>query len=449
MGVPELKQKAKDAFRRKHYELAVEVYLEALRFEANDRELVEGFFQAARRLRETKGKALFGGMLGKVSVKGTRDPRKRMTACFRALARNPESKSLLARLGEAAGQTGAEEAAVAAYRLATEVDPDDAAAWKYLGTFLGRLGRVKEALEALGESVRLDPRDQEAAKLRKNLAAERALQAGRYNEAGSSRELMKDQDEARQLEKSTRIQLTPEHAAQEVEEIRTHLAKEPGNARLHLRLGEMLLQTGDEEGALEAFEEAVRCDPLNHDLTVRVGDMRLRRLQGMARAAKEAHEAHPDDPELEAKRDETMKAFLQAQRDEYSRRVKEHPMDLKERFRLGRTLLALGKYDAAAAEFQQTVRDPQRKTESLRYLAQCFEKKGLTSLALKKLEEAMADFPSPTSPQAKDVHYAYGDLLERAGERDRARQVFEGIFEVDIMFRDVSKRLETLTKAPG
>ena len=61
MGVPELKKKAKDAFRRKQYDMAVEVYLEALRFGANDRELVEGFFQAARKSRETKGKALFGG----------------------------------------------------------------------------------------------------------------------------------------------------------------------------------------------------------------------------------------------------------------------------------------------------------------------------------------------------------------------------------------------------
>ena len=76
--------------------------------------------------------------------------------------------------------------------------------------------------------------------------------------------------------------------------------------------------------------------------------------------------------------------------------------------------------------------------------AQCFEKKGLGSLAVKKLEEAIEDFPTPTSPQAKDVHYAYGDLLERAGDKAKAREVFEAIFEVDITYRDVSKRLDAL-----
>ena len=445
MGVPELKKKAQDAFRRKQYDLAVEVYLEALRYGANDRELVEGFFQAARKARETKGKALFGGKFSRMGLKGSRDPEKRMAACFRGLAKNPEDKQLLIALGEAAGERGAEETAVAAYRSATEVDPDDAASWKYLGEFLGRCGRVKEALDALGRSVQLNPKDQEAAKLRKNLAAEGALQAGRYHEAGSSRELMKDQDEARRLEKSGRIQLTPEHAAHEVDELRAKLAETPDNARMHVRLAELLLQTGDEDGAREALQAAVRLDPQNFDLSVRLGDMKLRRYQAKARDAKAAHEADPTDPALETARKEAMREFLDAQRVEYSRRVQEHPMDLSERFRLGRTLLALGDFDGAAAEFQQVVRDPRRKTESLMLLAKCFEGKNLTSLAIKKLEEAMGDFPSPTSPQAKDVHYAYADLLDRSGEKEKARQTFEGIFEIDITFRDVSKRLEALT----
>ncbi len=445
MGVPELKKKAKDAFRRKQYDLAVEVYLEALRFGANDRELVEGFFQAARKSRETKGKALFGGKFSRMGLKGSRDPQKRMTACFRGLAKNPSDKQLLIALGEAAGEGGAEETAVAAYKCATEVDPDDATSWKYLGEFLGRCGRVKEALDALGRSVQLNPKDQEAVKLRKNLAAEGALQAGRYHEAGSSRELMKDQDEARNLEKSGRIQLTPEHAAQEVDDVRASLQEKPDNARMHVRLSELLLQTGDEDGARDALDAAVRLDPQNFDLSTRLGDMKLRKFQAAAREAKAAHEANPTDEALEKARQETLRAFLEAQKVEYARRVKEHPMDLSERFRLGRTLLALQDYDGAAAEFQQVVRDPRRKVESLLLLAKCFEGKNLTSLAVKKLEEAIQDFPSPTSPQAKDVHYAYADLLDRSGEKEKARQTFEGIFEVDITFRDVSQRLEALT----
>lgn len=447
MGVPELKAKAKDAFRKKRYELATDMYLEALRFAPGDKDLVEGFFQAARKLRESKGKALFGGMFSKVSVGTSRDPQKRIAACFRGLAKNPADKGLLITLGEAAGQGGFEETAVQAYRLATEVDAEDADAWKHLGRYLGMLNRIPEALDALGTSVRLNPKDQEAVKLRKNLAAEGALQKGRYHEAESTRELLKDQDETRRLEADQRLQLTPEHAEKEIERVRAHLEEDGENAKLWVRLGELLLQVAKDGEAMEALQTAVRLQPDNYELGARVGDMELRKLQNAARKAKEAHEAAPDDAEKKAQREQALRTFLEAQKKEYGRRVREHPMDLAERFRLGRTLLALGDLDAAAAEFQATVRDPRRKTESLLLLAQCFEKKQLNSLAIKKLEEAIEDFPSPTSPTAKDVHYAYADLLERTGDRDRARKVFEEIFEVDITFRDVSKRLEALTNA--
>jgi len=446
MAVSDLKTKARDAFRRRNYDLAVEMYLEALRFDANDPETLDGFFQAATKSREMKGKALFGGMFSKVSVGTSRDPQKRMATCFRGLAKKPDDKTLLLALGAAAGEADADETAVVAYQRATEIDAEDAEAWKRLGQFHGRRGRIKEALAALDVAVRLAPKDQEAVKLRKNLAAEGALQAGRYDKAGSSRELMKDQDEARRLEAEDRIQLTKEHAAKEVEHIQAEIEKHPDSARLQARLAELYLHQGKEAEALATLERAAQLEPENYDLQARVGDMKLRGLQTAAKAAKDAAQAAPGDEALGKKAQEATRAFLQAQRKEYSRRVDAHPLDLAERFRLGRTLLALGDIDAAAAEFQQTVRDPQRKTESLLHLARCFEEKKLTGLAIKKLEEAMSDFPSLSSPQAKDVYYTYGTLLERSGEAEKARQVFEQIFEVDITYRDVSKRLDALTQ---
>jgi len=447
MAVSDLKTKARDAFRRRQYDLAVEMYLEALRFDANDPETLEGFFTAATKVREMKGKAIFGGMFSKVSMGASRDPQKRMQTCFRGLAKKPDDKSLLLMLGQAAGEADAGETAVAAYKRATDVDAEDAEAWKRLGQFHGRRGRIKEALAALDEAVRLAPRDQESIKLRKNLAAEGALQTGRYDKAGSSRELMKDQDEARRLEAEDRRQLTSEHAASEVEEMEARIAEKPEDHRLWVRLAELHLHQNHEKRALEAMEKAASLDPENYELRVRVGDMKLRKLQYAARDAKEAAAAAPEDASLQEALQKLTQEFLQAQRKEYARRVDAHPLDLNERFRLGRTLLALDDVDLAAAEFQQTVRDPKRKTESLLHLAQCFEKKKLIGLAIKKLEEAIADFPALSSPQSKDVYYTYATLLERSGETEKARDVFEQIFEVDITYRDVSQRLDALT--PG
>ncbi len=445
MGVADLKSKAKDAFRRKHYDLAVEMYLEALQFEHDDREAAEGFFQSAKKSREQHGKALFGQFLAKASVGASRDPAKRMVSCLRGLAKSPENKGLLMSLGEAAADASAFETAAVAFQEAAQSDPNDNSAWKRLGEMLGRKGRIREALDALGNAVRLDPKDQEAIKLRKNLAAEGALKISGFETAKSSRDLMKDQDAARDLEQQQRIQITPEHAAEEIERVQAEAAKEPTSARPHVRLADLHLQRGEEDLALAEYEQALRLDPRNFDLSVRIGDIQIGRVRQAVDKAREAMNGNPGDPALAARFEEAKKALREVRLEEYARRVHEHPLDLGERFRLGQVLLQADRLDEAAAEFQQTVRDPNRKTDSLLLLAQAFEKKGLLSLAVKKVEEAVADFPTMTTPRAKDVHYAYADLLERKGEKEKAREIFERIFEVDITFRDVSKRLNALT----
>lgn len=444
MGFEDLKNKAKEAFRRKNYELAVQIYVEAFQFEANDADAVEGFFAAAKKLNEGKGKGLFGGMFSGVSLGGGKDPLKRMAAAFRALAKAPEHKGTLMALGDAAVEAGQLEAAIGGYKRAAEQDTSDAEPWKRLGSALAKRGRIQEALQALDNAVQAAPRDQEAIKLRKNVAAEGALKISGYETARSSRDLIKDKDVAQKLETETRMQLTPEHAAQEIDKIKEQVQAEPQNGRLRVRLGDLHVQRGEEAQALAAFEEAARLDPRNFDLTVRVGDLKLRKFEDALRAARQDAQARPDDPAAKAREAAAEKALIEARLVEYARRVQEHPLDLSERYKLGRTLLAAGRVEEATAEFQQTVRDPNRKIDSLLLLARCFEESKLHTLALKKIEEAVADFPSLSSHKARDVHYTHADLLARTGQVERARAIFERLYEEDITYRDVAQRLKQL-----
>jgi tetratricopeptide (TPR) repeat protein len=447
MAFADLKNKAKEAFRRKNYDLAVQIYVEAFQFEANDGEAVEGFFQAAKKLTETKGKGLFGGMFSGVSLGGSRDPMKRMAAAFRTLAKNPDHKGTLMALGEAAVEAGQLEAAIGGYKRAADADTTDPEPWKRLGEALAKRGRIPEALQALDNAVKAAPRDQEALKLRKNVAAEGSLKIAGFETARSSRDLIKDKDVAQKLETQTRIQLTPEHAASEVAKVLEEVKAKPDDVRLRVRLGDLQLQRGDEQAALAAYEEAARLDPRNFDLRTRVGDLKLSFVETVYKVARTAAREHPDDAAAMAKAVAAEKTLIDARLEEYFRRVKEHPLDLAERFKLGRTLLAAGRVEEATGEFQQTVRDPNRKTDSLLLLAKCFEKSNLHGLALKKLEEAVADYPSLTNPRARDVHYEHADLLARTGQKEKARQIFERLYEEDITYRDVAARLKDLNPA--
>ena len=233
MAVRDLKNKGRDLFRRKQYELSMDAYMEYLRFEPDDEEAADGFFQAAKKNRELKGKGLFGGVFKKIGVTA-RDPKKRMDQAFRALAKAPDNKGLLMTLGEAALDAGAMGAAVSAYNQAAEVDPEDSEPFKQLGMALGRKGRIEEALNALRKACEINPRDQEANKLRKNLAAEGALKISGYETAKSSRDLIKDKKVAEELEVEVRMQLTPEHAATEIEKLEQQVQENPEVIRAYL-----------------------------------------------------------------------------------------------------------------------------------------------------------------------------------------------------------------------
>lgn len=449
MAVSDLKNKARDAFRRKRYQLAVEAYAEYLSFQPDDEEAMEGFFQAAVKDREARGKSLFGGLLSKISAGSSKDPAKRIASYLRVLAKNPDDKGTLMALGDAAMEANAFQAGIVAYKRAAEADTEDALPWKRLGEALGRRGRIPEALDALKEAVRIAPRDQEAQKLRKNLAAEGALKISGYEHARSSRELIKDKEVAEQLETQSRLQLTPEHAASEVERVEAEIAQHPEDARLRARLADLLQQQGDGAGARAALREAVRLDPSNFDLAARLGEMDLRDLTSAYNQAREAWQEAPADEALKQAHDAAMERLTEASLAEYGRRVRERPLDLGERFRLGRWLLQAGRVDEALAEFQQTVRDPNRKVDSLVHQALCFERKGILNLAARKLEEAVQEFPTLASPKAKDTWYRYGVLLEKMADWNGAAGVWEKIVEVDAAYKDVLDRLSQAAARKG
>jgi tetratricopeptide (TPR) repeat protein len=443
MSVTDLKAKAREAFKRKNYDHAVEIYIEAISFSPDDVETWEGLVQAAEKRREGKGKSLFGGGFGKFGMATVRDPAKRVVACARSLAKSPDDKAVLIELGEAAEASGSLNAAVFGFRSAAKADPDDNVAWKRLGALLYRQGRIKEAADAYGEAVRLDPKDQEAIKMRKNLAAEGALKTSGYETAKSSRDLIKDKEIAGKLEREVRKQLTAEDAQDEVTRLRAEIERTP-SPRLRVRLGEILQQRGDLEQALEEYSAALRDEPTNYDLSVRIGDIRLTQLQEADHKAKAAHEAK-GSPDSEAAWKAARAAMLEGRLQEFGRRVREHPTDLAERYKLGATLLMAGRVDEAIGEFQKTVQDPRRKIDSLLRLVDCFERKNMLDLAARQAQKATEDFPVLNSERAKEVVYRLAEIQERRGAKDDAKKEFMKIYEVDISYKDVAARLDRLS----
>ena len=443
MNIAKLIEKGEDALKKKSFDYAIEILLQAVSFAPNSREARELLRKAELKKYEhsypSKGVvAVFGfparlGMffagLGK---KG--NPEGYMMACEKFLTKDPKNLGVNLALGDAAVVAGHLQAAALAYETAAEHHANNVNVLKKLGNALWKAGEIRKAHDAFDRAVRLDPHDQDAVKARKNLAAEASLKETGFETARSSRDLVKDKGALGKIEQDARLHRTDEDLASKKKDVEERLAKgETTELLVELALASRKMKQWD--AAFAAIDRAIAKDPQNLHLKFTRGDLEIDRLE------ERRMDLLRDNKQEEAKR--TDAELMKVRTRELRERVKAYPTDLNLRFKLGDLLFEQGQVDTAIQEFQQTVRDPKFRSDSHLRLGRSFKTKGQHDLALRQLEQAM-DGQSGMSERVKEILYERGDTLERMGRKDEAKVEFGRIYEFDIGFKDVGDRLRKL-----
>ena len=444
MHAQKLVDKARDAEDRRAYDMAIELYFQAITLEPDHLEARRGLRRAE--LEKAKGfypsgvTRFFGSMGGKLGsgLAGIgKNHEKQILALEKALMADPRNAKVGMALAEAAIAAGHRNAAIAAYEGILLAEPEHIEAMKGLGRMLYQQGQPKEALVVFEKAAQLDPRDQEASRMRKNLAAEVSITKSGYDQAGHSRDLIKDREMARDLEEDGRVVRGSDDMAESARKLEEKLAEEPKNPRLTAELAARYAGLKEYDRAIELYDRAFELMPTNFSYREKAAQYRISRFHGEIDAAKEAGDR------AEVKK--ITEALLAFELDEYRKQVQDHPTDLSLRFKLAKTLFSSGDMDGAISEFQQTIRDPRRKIESLTMLGNCFIRKGMFDLAENQLQKAL-DETSGMSDRKKEILYSLGLLKERQGDLEGAQDEFKKIYEVDINFRDVSERMANLKK---
>lgn len=444
MNINKLIEKGEEAFKKKNYDYAISILLEAVQFAPNNRQARELLRKSALKKHEHAypsggAIAVFGfparlGMffagLGKKS-----NPEGYMLACEKFLRLDPKSKSVNVALGDAAAQGGHVDAAIFAYETAVEHHPNDASVLKKLGSLLWRAGRIQKAHEVYDRAVQIDPRDQEALKARKNLAAEASLKETGFETAGSSRDLVRDKEAAGRLAQSERIFRTDDDLTAQENELEQKLAENKENVDLWQDLAEIRKKRRDWAGAKEAMANAVRIRPDDVNIQFAADDLDIEELESSELDAVKADEKD--------KVDSIRKRLLDVKIVAFRKRIKAYPTDLNLRFKLGDLLLQKHELDEAISQFQQTVKDPKFRSESQLRLGQAFASKAQYDLAIRQLESALEGHAG-MNERVKEIRYNLGDVWERKGDADKAKEQFGMIYESDIGYRDVSDRLAKL-----
>ena len=426
-------QKAEEAARRRNYDFAIKLYQQLLDIDPDQADARGGLRIALKKRHEQKKGGKFLRTLsgaGPMALAKTMRKAGRHGACAKALESylesNPLDEGANLMLGMALEDGGHFKSARAVYEFLAQIAPRNPEGLKRAGAMSYRQGDHEKALDYYQRALDADPRDQEAIKARKDLAAEQAL--SRTDDDQHSRAQIKDKPEAQRLERAQRMYHSEEDLREELARLENALAESPSDPDLLIELGAVHEKLKDPEAALDMIERALQYRRDSYELVCRAGDLRAKVLKKrLAKADSEAADAIEHE-------------LFELEVEDYRRRVDMHPGDAALRLALGKRLMRLEDYDAAASELQKAVGDIRVARDAHVALASCFQHKGFLDLARKEYERALEG--SQSDERSKEILYNLGAIAEAEGDSSEARSFYARIFEIDISYRDVASKME-------
>jgi tetratricopeptide (TPR) repeat protein len=288
--------------------------------------------------------------------------------------------------------------------------------------------------------LRETPNDGELNQALKDLSARKTLDQGGYaaleGGQGSYRDILKNKKEAASLEQEKRVVKTEDVTERLIGEYEARLKSEPNNLKLTRSLAELYTQKKKFDRSLALYERIKNSDMGNDaSLENAIANTIARRFEHQL---EQIDPAAPDYAEQAAK---IQAEKLDFQMTDCRKRVEKYPTDLAIRFEMGQLYLQAGKITEAIQEFQKARGNPHKRLAAMGYLAQCYAKRKMYDLAARTLQEAIKE-KAVFDDEKKELVYNLGCVLESMGKKEEAIEQFKLIYEIDIGYKDVAKKVD-------
>lgn len=352
------------------------------------------------------------------------------------LRKDPFNRIVLAQLARAAMNLNLVPVAIDSYEQIRRQNPKDVRALKALGRIYVNQADYERARRYFDEVRRLVPHDAEAIKGIKDIAAMKTIEDGGWDDSASYRSKIRDEKQAVLFEQETRMARSEEDLTDLISTKEEELSQQPENLIIVKTLAELYVEQGDFDKAINAYQMATMLNPGDFSLQELVMDTKIRKLDHRIEQLRESGEPGAEQQIVQLESDKRGLVL-----EERKKRVDHYPNNLAYRYDFAESLYEKGAIDEAIQQFQLSVNDPQRRIRALNYLGLCFRKKKLYDLSIKQFaraEEQLRDMDA----FKKEVVYNLGLAFEEAGNHDKAMAQFQKIYEVDIGYRDVQKKIE-------
>jgi tetratricopeptide (TPR) repeat protein len=437
-----------EAFQRENYDYAIEMFSQILIKEPYVFE-IRKTLRAAQVAKSGKAGGFFKRALSSASssplvAKGQmvlrKNPLEAIQVAEQILGSDANSSGGHKLLAEAALAADMPREAVMSLEILVKNSPKDRDLSFQLAEALAGSGEKTRGEKVLVELQREYPGDAEISNKLKDLSARKTLDEGGYaaleGGQGSYRDILRDKAEAVSLEQEKRQVKTEDVAEGLIKDWEGRLKTEPTNLKMLRNLAEIYTQKQEYDKALGYYDRMTAVDGgADSSLLKQIADIKLRRFdQAIAKLDTTAVDYAERVAQLKAER----QTF---QIEECKARSERYPTDLQIRFELGQLYFDAGKITEAQQEFQKAQANPNRRIQSITYLAKCFEKKNMFDLAARRLQEVLKE-KITFDEEKKDLLYTLGCVYDKMNKKAESMEQFKLIYEVDSGYKDVAKRVE-------
>lgn len=310
-----------------------------------------------------------------------------------------------------------------------------------------------QAMIAGEQALALDPNDSALDHELKNISAQRAMDQGRYEEAGGEeggfRGMVKDMDKQRELEESELLSLSSSAEERNLERARLYYEKTPEVPDVINKYTQLLKRRGTPESIklaqeiyLKGYEETKEYRFRMHAGDIDIDKAMKAEKKLLQRLAKET-----DNGELKEELETARQNRLQLESSEFLERVKKYPNDRTIQYRLGEVFFQLGDTNKAMEYLQNSKDEPRLRTRAGHMLGSCFAREQWYNEAIEEFKEALLAIDVADKSRELDIQYDLMlSLMEHArAENDpglarEARDICSNIARKNIGYRDIRVR---------
>lgn len=447
-------RRASGAIQSGNYDYAVALLREILQISPDHVKARAALRSCARKRFDEKGRvrAKIAGLVKGIFpylriLLNTAKPNKAIEACEDYLLNDPYNIHVLMKEGSAARKASHLDLAVLAFEDIRQREPGLIKALRQLGE-IHEEGKddPHKALTYYQQIFQLVPADGVIAKKVKDLEARCHMQDTGITAESRFTDQIRDKEKQEELMKKDSEQFvvhTDDEVDAEIQKLAQQLKEDPKSIPHLMRLGELFSRKRDPKRAIAAFGKILEIDEKHYEARSRIGDIKLKHAEQKLKQMQEKLAESHDDA-LKAKVAAGQKELVKFRIDEYTWRVDAHPTDLKLKTAFGDALKDAGEIDQAIAQYQTASEDVRMRNRCRIALGECFMAKDQHKLAMSQFEHVV-DTYAFLNDEAKFVHYNIALCAQNVNDLDKALEHYEQIYEADIQYRDVAKKIQELT----